>query len=116
MPFSVLYNIYQKQGLTIPLESSYFRYSTPPNTARLRKIVGWVEALRNPTEPTKCWVTLREAAPRLRSSTQPTRVKVFGQNLRSIATPPTADFEIHSLRDRLSQKFKLCHLQSDRYS
>jgi hypothetical protein len=30
MPFSVLYNIYQKQGLTIPLESSYFQYSTPP--------------------------------------------------------------------------------------
>jgi putative transposase len=28
-----------------------------PNTARLRKIVGWVEALRNPTEPTKCWVS-----------------------------------------------------------
>jgi hypothetical protein len=26
------------------------------NTARLRKIVGWVEALRNPTKPTKCWV------------------------------------------------------------
>jgi hypothetical protein len=46
------------------------------NTARLRKIVGWVEALRNPTEPTKCWV---------RSSTQRTRVKVFGLNLRSIA-------------------------------
>jgi hypothetical protein len=23
------------------------------NTARLRKIVGWVEALRNPTEPTR---------------------------------------------------------------
>jgi hypothetical protein len=27
------------------------------NTARLRKTVGWVEALRNPTEPTKCWVS-----------------------------------------------------------
>jgi ubiquinone/menaquinone biosynthesis C-methylase UbiE len=27
------------------------------NTARLRKIVGWVEALRNPTKPPKCWVS-----------------------------------------------------------
>jgi hypothetical protein len=26
--------------------------SNESNTARLRKIVGWVEALRNPTEPT----------------------------------------------------------------
>jgi hypothetical protein len=45
------------------------------NTARLRKIVGWVEALRNPTKPPNVG---------FRSSTQPTRVKVFGQNLRSI--------------------------------
>jgi hypothetical protein len=28
-----------------------------PNTARLRKIVGWVEALRNPTKAPKCWVS-----------------------------------------------------------
>jgi hypothetical protein len=44
------------------------------NTARLRKIVGWVEE-RNPTKPPNVG---------FRSSTQPTRVKVFGQNLRSI--------------------------------
>ncbi|MBO3459011.1 hypothetical protein G7B40_010145 [Aetokthonos hydrillicola Thurmond2011] len=30
------------------------------NTARLRKIVGWVERQRNPTNADKCWVTLRE--------------------------------------------------------
>jgi hypothetical protein len=27
------------------------------NTARLRIFVGWVEALRNPTNPAKCWVS-----------------------------------------------------------
>jgi hypothetical protein len=46
------------------------------STARLRKIVGWVEAMRYPTKPPNVG---------FRSSTQPTRVKVFGQNLRSIA-------------------------------
>jgi hypothetical protein len=56
------------------------------NTARLSPktltCVGWVEE-RNPTFSWLCWVTLREAAPRLRkASTQPT---IF-QNLRSIDT------------------------------
>jgi TniQ len=32
-------------------------YPMYANTARLRKIVDWVEALRNPTNPRKCWVS-----------------------------------------------------------
>jgi hypothetical protein len=30
----------------------------PPNTVRLRIFVGWVEALRNPTNRIKSWVEL----------------------------------------------------------
>ncbi|MBW4588486.1 MAG: hypothetical protein KME33_25315 [Aetokthonos hydrillicola CCALA 1050] len=37
-----------------------FKSASTPNTAQLRKIVGWVERQRNPTNPYKCWVTLRE--------------------------------------------------------
>ncbi|MEH2238452.1 hypothetical protein [Nostoc sp.] len=48
------------------------------NTARrFRIFVGWVEALRNPTNPAKCWV----------SFLNPTYTFLFfRQNLRSIVT------------------------------
>ncbi|AFY34722.1 hypothetical protein Cal7507_4351 [Calothrix sp. PCC 7507] len=43
----------------------------------LQKNVGWVEE-RTPTKTRECWVTLREAAPRLRkASTQPMSNALF---------------------------------------
>jgi hypothetical protein len=49
---------------------------------RFWKIVGWVEALRNPTEPTKCWVTL--LLRRRYANGKPLRVYVPQPNLRSL--------------------------------
>jgi hypothetical protein len=85
------------------------------NTARLRKIVGWVEALRNPTKPPNLG---------FRSSTQPTRVKVFGlnrvvltrvkvfgQNLRSIGATLSLgigqNYHLHNENGKPSTKDEL---------
>jgi hypothetical protein len=52
--FTAVYSTPTFQGTTISVLGGSCQSQ---RSTRLRKIVGWVEALRNPTKPPKCWVS-----------------------------------------------------------